>query len=150
MKLRTGDIWSIFDEADLFLITTSATLTVQGKLVMGAGIAKRARERFPGIDEALGKAVIEQGKRYGLLVSPRWPEAKLGAFQTKLHWRDESQFSLISEATTKLSLWCRAHPSASVHLNFPGIGHGQLPRSQVFRLLEPLPDSVSIWEFSKP
>lgn len=148
MRLRSGNMWSVFDEADLYLITTNATLTVHGKLVMGAGIAKQARDRFPGLDEALGKAVIAKGKHYGLLISPGWPRAKLGAFQTKLHWKDSAQFSLISEATGRLVLWCKAHPKASVHLNFPGIGYGNLPRAQALQVLEPLPDTVTIWEYS--
>ena len=148
MRLRTGDMWLVFDEADLFLITTNATLTVHGKLVMGAGIAKEARDRFPGLDVALGKAVIARGSRYGLLISPDWPRAKLGAIQTKLHWKDPAQLSLISEAVGRLTLWCKAHPSAQVHLNFPGIGYGNLPRAQVLKLLEPLPDTVTIWEYT--
>lgn len=147
MRLRTGNMWSVFTEADLFLITTNATITVEGKLVMGAGIAKQARDRFPGLDAALGKAVIARGTRYGLLVSPDWPKAKLGAFQTKLHWKDPSQLSLIREAVARLTLWCKAHPTATVHLNFPGIGYGNLPRTHVLKLLEPLPDTVTIWEY---
>lgn len=143
MQLRTGDMWSVFEEADLFLVTTNATLTVQGRLVMGAGIAEEAHNRFPGLDEALGSAISAQGKRYGLLVSPRWPQAKLGAFQTKGHWKDPSQLSLISEAATRLLLWCKAHPSANVHLNFPGIGYGNLPRTQVLELLWELWRAVS-------
>ncbi len=150
MKLRQGDMWSVFSEADLFLIAANATLTLQGKLVMGAGIAKEARDRFPGLDQALGKVVLEQGKHYGLLVSPRWPEARLGAFQTKLHWKDPAQLSLISEAATKLRRWCECHPTAQVYLNFPGIGQGGLPRAQVLKLLDTLPDTVSIWEYRRP
>ena len=150
MKLRRGDMWVVFSEADLFLVTTNATLNVHGKLVMGAGIAKEAHDRFPGLDQALGEAVITQGKRYGLLVSPRWPEAKLGAFQTKLHWKDPAQLSLISEAATKLRRWCERHPTAQVHLNFPGIGHGGLPRAQVLKSLWVIPDTVTIWEYQRP
>ena len=74
MKLRQGDTWSVFSEADLFLITANATLTLQGKLVMGAGIAKEARDRFLGLGQALGKAlgkaVLEQGKHYGAAREP--------------------------------------------------------------------------------
>lgn len=114
---------------------------------MGAGIAKAARDRFPGLDKALGKEVISRGTRYGLLISSDWPRAKLSAFQTKLHWKDPSQLSLISEAVGRLMLWCKAHPTARVHLNFPGIGYGTLPQANVLKLLEPLPDTVTIWEF---
>ncbi len=83
MRLAQGDMWSAFDQVDLFLVTTSHVVTKDGKLVMGAGIAKQARDRFPGLDAALGQAALPTGIPYGLLVSSHWPEAKLGAFQTK-------------------------------------------------------------------
>ena len=87
MKLAQGDMWSVFDQADLFLVTTNHVVMGDGKLVMGAGIAKQARDRFPGLDAALGQAALATGTPYGLLISPRWPKAKLGAFQTKGEWK---------------------------------------------------------------
>ncbi|HRQ42375.1 MAG TPA: hypothetical protein PLD25_31040 [Chloroflexota bacterium] len=53
-QFKTGDVWTAYVAADLFLITTNATITVQGALVMGRGIARQAKERFPGLDIALG------------------------------------------------------------------------------------------------
>ena len=88
---KTGDMWSAFEEVDLFLITTNSTLTRNGALVMGAGIAKQAKQRFPGIEKAFGTAVQSNCGNFGeynLLVSPRWPTAKLGAFQTKMDWKN--------------------------------------------------------------
>ncbi|MFW6042645.1 MAG: hypothetical protein ACOC9C_03095, partial [Chloroflexota bacterium] len=79
-------MWTAYDDADLFLITTNSTLKKNGALVMGRGIAQQARNRFPGLDLALGREIARRcGNRgeYGLLVSPRWPAAKLGAFQVK-------------------------------------------------------------------
>jgi len=43
MRLEQGDMWSVYDRADLFLVTTNSTLTKSGKLVMSAGIARQAR-----------------------------------------------------------------------------------------------------------
>lgn len=115
MRLLQGDMWSAFDQADLFLITTNGTLTRDGKLVMGAVVAKQARDRFPGQGAALGKAVEQAGERYGLPVSPRWPVAKLGAFQTKAHLRERSSLELIAFATRTLLVWCEEHPTADVY-----------------------------------
>jgi hypothetical protein len=150
MKLAQGDMWSAYDQADLFLVTTNHVVTRDDKLVMGAGIARQALDRFPDLDKALGKAVLGAGTPYGLLVSPRWPEAKLGAFQTKTNWKEGSSPALITFSTGKLLEWCKAHPTAQVHLNMPGVGLGGLPREVVLPILEPLPDTVTVWEFKKP
>lgn len=156
MKLAQGDMWSVYDQADLFLVTTNSVLNRHGALVMGAGIARQARERFPVLDVALGSVVVQAGDTYGLLVSPRWfippngsgPTAKLGAFQTKVRWQDPSSLELINFSTSKLVAWCKAHPTARVHLNMPGVGHGGLSREQVLPMLEPLPDTVTVWEYT--
>lgn len=149
-KFRTGDMWKAFDRADLFLITTNSTLKRRTyALVMGRGIARQARHRFPGLEEALGRQILRtcgnQGE-YGLLVSPRWPAAKLGAFQVKRHYSQPACLELIRRSTAVLCCWCADHPHASVHLNFPGIGNGRLPREDVLSSVAILPDQVTIWE----
>ncbi len=48
-----GDMWTAYDDADLFLITTNSTLKKNGVLVMGRGIARQACDRCPGLDTAL-------------------------------------------------------------------------------------------------
>jgi len=89
---QTGNMWSAYDDADLFVLTTNATIKRNGALVMGRGIARQARNRFPGLDTALGQQILSvcgsQGE-YGLLVSPRWSAAKLGMFQVKFHSRHQ-------------------------------------------------------------
>ncbi len=78
---QKGDMWSAYPEADLFLITTNSTLQPGNILVMGRGIAKQARERFPGLNKALGQQIAQtcgRSGQYGLLISPRWPRLKSG------------------------------------------------------------------------
>ena len=57
---------------------------------------------------------------------------------------------LIEYATHMLLEWCKEHPAAQVHLNLSGVGLGGLPRELVLPLLEPLPDSVTVWEYARP
>jgi hypothetical protein len=149
---KTGDMWSAYDEADLFLLTANATIKRNGALVMGRGIARQARNRFRGLDEALGQQILHicgnKGK-YGLLVSPRWPAAKLGAFQVKRHYAQPASPTLILHSVTLLTAWCAAHPDITgIHLNFPGIGNGKLLRSEVLPMVQQLPDAVTIWEYA--
>jgi len=143
-------MWSVFDDADLFLITTNSTIRRDGALVMGRGIARQARDRFPGLAAVLGRQILSccgnQGE-YGLLVSPHWPEAKLGAFQVKRHFSQPADLDLIRHSTAALCAWCTEHPQALVHLNLPGVGNGRLQREDVLPIIAQLPDRVTIWEF---
>ena len=148
---KTGNMWTAYENADLYLITANSTLKKgTHALVMGRGIARQARDRFPGLDAALGKRILStcgnQGQ-YGLLVSPRWPKARLGAFQVKRHYSQPASLELIRHSTTALCTWCVEHPNTLVHLNFPGIGNGRLRREDVLPIIAQLPDQVTIWEF---
>jgi hypothetical protein len=144
-----GDMWSVYDDADLFLLTTNSAITKDGALVMGRGIALEASQRFPGLSKAIGQQIVKTCGSlgtYGLLVSSRWPEAKLGAFQAKTNPKQSASLALIQKSTTALCAWCKEHPQASVHLNFPGTGHGGLLREKVLPIVEQLPETVCIWE----
>jgi hypothetical protein len=101
MQLQYGDMWTAWDSADLFAITTNSTITKDGRLVMGRGIAQQARDRFPGIDKELASQ-FTSGDRYGLLVSPQWPAQKLAAFQVKIHWRSKASLDLIEYSASCL------------------------------------------------
>lgn len=46
---RTGNMWTVWDEVDFFVITTNSTIKQNGAVVMGRGIAKQVRGYFPGI-----------------------------------------------------------------------------------------------------
>lgn len=150
-QFQVGDMWTAYETAGLFLVTTNSTLTADGRLVMGRGLARQARERFPGLDAALGAQIQtlcgSQGF-YGLLISRRWPAAKLAAFQVKHHWQRPADLSLIARSVTALTWWARYHADCAIHLNFPGIGNGCLARTAVLPLLTSLPDNVSIWEYA--
>lgn len=117
---------------------------------MGRGITRQAKERFPGLNLALGKHIWRicgsQGT-YDLLISPRWPKAKLGAFQVKQHYSQPANLELIHGSTTALRTWCANHPDIQADLNFPGIGHGRLSRTAILPILRQLPDNVTIWEY---
>ena len=153
-QFKTGNMWAAYTAADLFLITTNSTLKKSSHaLVMGRGIAQQARDRSPGLAEALGQHILKTcGSlgEYSLLISPRWPVAKLGAFQVKRHYRQAASLELIQRSTAALRAWCTEHPDAIVHLNYPGIGNGRLRREDVLPIVMQLPDQVTIWEYPLP
>lgn len=149
MKLDYGNMWNVYGKADAFLITTNSTIKRNGALVMGRGIAKEARDRFPGLDLALGSRIMrEYGNKgiYGLMLSERFPEAKLGAFQVKLAYDDPAELWLIRKSTAMLADFAKNNPELKIHLNFPGIGNGRLAIQAVMDIVEILPDNVTLWQ----
>jgi hypothetical protein len=166
MILEYGNMWDAWDEADLFLITTNACVKPNACLVMGAGIAKQARDRWPALDFSLGRALLDKAihetkfvrlgrnytllePEYSLLVSSNWPKRKLGLLQVKRHFHMDASIGIIQRSTDALIAWCAERPEAEVHLNFPGIGHGGLSHDAVMPIIERLPHNVRIWQFKQ-
>lgn len=154
MKLLKGNMWSVYNESDLFCITCNSELNSKGELIMGKGIAKQAKEMFP-LDDLSFMLAYEIKHTcgplgiYGLIIPHYrvWRTHHIGAFQTKTYWRQPARLDIILRSTAALLEWIESHPEVKrVDLNFPGIGEGKLERSAVLPLIEVLPDTVHIWE----
>lgn len=142
---RHGNMWTVFDEVDHFLITTNSFLKQNGALVMGAGIAKQVRDTFPGIDRDIGAAIRQicgHLGRYGVLLGNH-----LGVFQVKYYFVDPADLDLIRHSTNMLGRMADQAPTSSFALNFPGIGNGKLAFDDVYPIVDALPDNVQIWTF---
>lgn len=158
MKILTGDMWDYEYEADIILVTTNGVIGANG-LIMGRGSAGIAKHKYPGLPAEWATHVqrrhvahkSEHGEYfiYGLL----WPRTdspntkRVGAFQTKGHWRDPSRLDIIRYATTRLHSLAERLPNIQIFLLFPGIGNGQLTEKQVSPIIQPLPDNVTIWKY---
>ena len=154
---KVGDMWSAFDDADLFCITTNSTLNKKGELVMGKGIAGKASERFTWLPKFFGDLLIKKGKeRYGMLFYENWnvkhksisdssPILKIAAFQTKYDWKKPSPIDLVAFSIGYLQELAIHNPNKLIHLPFPGIGNGGLNPFAVKPLLDNLPENVTIW-----
>jgi len=68
---RTGNMWEALARVDYFIVTTNAIVKQNGAVVMGRGIAKEMRDKFPGVDKAIGKAIREKGQDYGLILGKK-------------------------------------------------------------------------------
>lgn len=148
---RKGNYWNEYDQSDLFLFTGNGVVK-NGRLVMGAGTAKQVKDHWPDIDLAIGKTIMSDcdepwlgSYEYGLLISWRWPKAKIGVFQTKYDWKDDAYLDLIKLSTKQLYNWCYENPTARVDLPFPGIGKGNLNPNTVKPVINILPDQVIVW-----
>lgn len=171
MILKYGDMWSVYTEADLFLITASATVVGSGELVMNDGLAQEARDKFKafGIARSLGDAVASRAreewgdravvwehiegsvktyKPYYLLISDQWPDARLGLFQNRNVHVDEPDEFLIAGAADALREWAEdkreeMQRKPVICLEYPG--GDTLSLAVVRPLLAELPDTVQVW-----
>ena len=169
---RHGNMWDVYydsgstkTQCDLFLVTGNMTIKSNGRLVMGRGIARVARDRFPELDKALGDGVRhalqarildnDPHLTYNLLVSPYWPARRLGLFQVKDHYAADATVGQITRSCQDLADWIdhvNVHHNfnPAVHLNFPGIGAGHLPIATVKPILDDMldPAAVTVWTFN--
>lgn len=145
MNAMHGDMWSVYPTADKFIITTNSWLKANGAVVMGRGIAKVARDRFPGIDIAMGNAIASNCGHmgvYGFLEG-----SKICAFQVKRHFKEKAELDLIIRSCNALTMFAIENRDLSIHLNFPGIGYGGLDIQNVLPIVSKLPDNVNVWTY---
>lgn len=137
MREIYGDMWSI--ECDAFCITTNGIVKRDGKAVMGAGVARQARDKFTGIDAVLGNLIRNHGNVCQVIVDvPSYPA--LVAFPTKNDYRNPSTFELIETSAHQLVRIATEKGWTKVILPRPGCNNGRLNWSDVRQSLEPILD----------
>lgn len=141
MVLEKGDMWSVFNTAKIFMITTNPIRRKDGAVVMGRGIAREAKERFPDLPYHFGRRLESNGNQFvGCISDPIW------YFMVKDHWAQPAKLEIIDASVEDCLYKFNEFDGMRVDLNFPGIGNGQLSREDVLPLMERLPDNFHIWE----
>ena len=145
-------MWSVFNDSDLFLITVNSTLKTNGNLVMGRGIAKEAKDRFPILPVIAGAYLEKAGldQQFFGIARQLIPGNPIGLFQVKHHYRSDATLNLIKESSKMLANILSSESDLSrVHLNAPGIGNGRLNTEPVFKLIGEIlgdySDRLTIW-----
>ncbi len=144
---KRGDLWK--SDTAWIAVTTNGICKANGDAVMGAGCAKEARDKLPGIDAKLGKLLRQYGNQVHNLGA--WSVPDLGArvivsLPTKAHWRDSSTPELIRRSCRELrDLALRSIGEdgllPTVALPRPGCSNGRLGWSVVKPIVEEeLPD----------
>lgn len=152
MHLVKGDLWNETLTADLILFPGNSNVDRFGALVMGAGCALEAKERWPWLPKKIGADLRAQKKTSGeylLWIPEEWdePGARVGVLQTKKLWFVPSNLPLIARSLTRLQETLAARPEITrVALAMPGVGCGGLRREDVLPLLLPLPDTCYVYE----
>lgn len=135
-----GDIWDHWQQGKVICITTNGTLRQDGKAVMGAGVAKQAKELIPELPGKLGEAIKSSGNAVHY-----FPEHKIITFPVKHRWWDNADIDLIKRSCSQLMLLMDYENIESVVLPRPGCGNGGLNWKFVKKEIEPmLDDSVVI------
>lgn len=130
---KTADLWA--EPADARCITTNRVVTATGTLVMGAGNALQAKQRYPGIETVLGKLVTEGGNVPYYL--EQW---QIITFPTKHHYRHNSPLGLVLSSAVKVVELVDQHGLKKVVLPRPGCGLGGLQWELVKSKLEKILD----------
>ena len=111
---------NIFDDAGIIVIPVN---TVG---VMGAGLAKQAKVRFPLVDQAYRSALrlgcLEIGKVFPVYL----PEKYLLLFPTKKHWRNPSEMNYVKEGLFSLTRFMLREPFKRIAIPKLGCGLGGL------------------------
>ena len=145
MKIINKDIFEDYDSLDFLCITTNSILNKQKHLIMGAGIAKQAATFDKDMSRFFGWFIDKSnlnGKFYGLIYYK-----KFIAFQTKLHWRDNSPMSVVESSIKMLDIFARCNIDKKIGLPFPAINNGGLKDEDVLPYLRTLPENVVIYKF---
>lgn len=133
------------DGYDAVGVTTNGDVNGWGGLVMGAGIARTAANRWrPWLQEHMGAAVARYGNRVHVFEDDVTPTPKprfIFSFPTKHSAKDkQSDLRLIHRSAEQLMDVIRARGWRKVALPQPGTGLGRLAWSDVYAVIAPIMD----------
>ena len=132
MKGIVGDAWKLKEHFNYLAITTNGFVKTNEHAVMGRGIAKQAKDKYPGIDHLLGKKIQALGNHVHLLT------ADLVSFPVKHNWWEEADIELIKRSCNELMAFLGTNER--ILLPRPGCGNGKLKWEEVKKVIEPLLD----------
>lgn len=132
---------------DIFLFTGNPIINKSGGIVMGRGAAKEVRDAYPGVDRVFGRMIQKDPTKHLLWAEVR-SKSVVGWFKVKNHWMEEAKPELIQASTEVLADLATRHKKYQFHINFPGIGNGQLSVGVVLPILEQLPDNVRVYKIA--
>ena len=135
MFRTTGNIWEIA-QGETVVVPTNLTVKSGQLAVMGAGLAKEAAERLPGLQAEYGQFLL--ARKGSPVRANLFPFSADGVhvlcLPTKDHWRDAAIPTLIIRGLASLEERVRG---SSSHFYVPllGAGHGGLSAEESERLI---------------
>jgi hypothetical protein len=130
---------------NVYLFTGNPIIKNNGAIVMGRGAAQQVRDTYPGTDIAFGNLIAKAPQAHVLWLSIT-PGQFLGWFKVKDHWIEPAKTGIIIESTKRLMETALRRADYVFHMNYPGIGNGQLAEHTVAGIIEQLPDNVWVYK----
>lgn len=129
-----SNYWDVAEKYDVLVCTTNSVLKSNGELVMGAGIAKDFKDRYPDLPRFFGGQMCKNTSKlingwpfYGIMsVFDIIDKQTLIALQTKYHYKDKSPLDLIVRSCEMLKEYCDKYYINKVLMTRPGCGNGGL------------------------
>ncbi len=132
-----GDLFEFHKQGNPICIPTNSVIDSKGQLVMGAGLAKDAKDRFPELPFILGKLVKENDAQVYYI-----SDYNLFSFPTKHHWKDKGCIKLIEQSALELKQEAEnIKENSKIYLPPVGCGLGGLKWFVVQDVLEPILNS---------
>jgi len=117
-------------------ITTNGIVKTNGRAVMGAGVAKLVRDKYPNCDLVLGTLISQNGNIVQQFLSK---PVILVAFPSKNNYINTSSLQLIEQSARQLKVWADQHNQyGTIILPRPGCSNGGLDWSQVKSVIAPI------------
>jgi len=129
MQEIVANFWTTHKRFDAIVCPTNGVIKKNGELVMGGGLAKQFKERFPYVPFAWGQMVQESGNHICLYEHEELPD--LLSFPSKKHWRDNSDIELIRRSADELVALTDQRGYARVLVPRVGCGLGGLTWQKV-------------------
>jgi hypothetical protein len=134
MKEITGDVWDRHDAGSWIVVTTNGFVKRDGSCVMGRGVARQARNRFPRLPFELGVRIEERGN-----VVFSFPQYRIYTLPVKHNWWERADLDLIVSGCHRLVEI--APVNQVLYLVRPGCGNGGLSWEDVRPAIEPVLDN---------
>lgn len=147
MKFRFGHVidGALSGYADVIIATCNSFMKSDGSLTMGKGAAKELADYYPWAPGALGAAIRRKCLHlgiYGLVILGGDLHPEIGAFQSKLHWKDDSPLETVAYSIGKLEAYARSNSHKTIYMNYPAVGYGSMLPADIQRYAGKLPDNV--------
>ncbi len=126
MKTAKGNLWSY--DADWKVVTTNGIIKKNGEAVMGRGVARQAKDRFPKLPYRLARHLKTRGNHVAV-----FEDIKVITFPTKHHWKNPSSLKLIEQSCIEIA---SLPYSETFVMPKPGCGLGGLDWEIVRPILE--------------
>lgn len=124
---------NLFDYS-VIVIPTNGIVKTDNRLVMGAGVALEAKNKFKDLDLVFGEKVSKFGNI--VFVTDYNFDTILFSFPTKHHYKNDSDLTLIEISAKQLVDKVNKMKLTEVYLPKIGCGYGNLSWSEVKPVLE--------------